>query len=38
VLAALGQLTAAENSPLRAVVAYYPYCRDLQPWRVRCLH
>jgi hypothetical protein len=31
VLAALGQLTAAENSPLRAVVAYYPYCRDLQP-------
>ena len=29
VLAALGQLTAAENSPLRAVVAYYPYCRDL---------
>jgi hypothetical protein len=36
VLAALGQLTAAEkNSPLRAVVAYYPYCRDLQPWRAK---
>ena len=34
-LAALGQMTAAENSPLRAVVAYYPYCRDLQPWRVK---
>jgi pimeloyl-ACP methyl ester carboxylesterase len=35
VLAALGQLTAADNSPLRAVVAYYPYCRDLQPWRAK---
>jgi dienelactone hydrolase len=35
VLAALGQLTAAENSPLRAVVAYYPYCRDLQPWQAK---
>ena len=35
VLAALGQLTAADNSPLRAVVAYYPYCRDLQPWQAK---
>jgi dienelactone hydrolase len=35
VLAALGQLTAAETSPLRAVVAYYPYCRDLQPWQAK---
>jgi dienelactone hydrolase len=32
---ALGQLTAAENSPLRAVIAYYPYCRDLQPWQTK---
>ena len=35
VLAALGQLTAAENSPLLSVVAYYPYCRDLQPWQAK---
>jgi dienelactone hydrolase len=35
VLAALGQLTATDNSPLRAVVAYYPYCRDLQPWQAK---
>jgi len=28
-------LTAAENSPLLSVVAYYPYCRDLQPWQAK---
>ena len=28
-------MTAADNSPLRAVVAYYPYCRDLQPWQAK---
>ena len=33
VLAALGQINSGETSPLHSVIAYYPSCRDLQPWR-----
>lgn len=35
VLAALEQMNPGENGPLHAIVAYYPVCRDVQPWRAR---
>jgi dienelactone hydrolase len=34
-LAALSQLNAARPSPLRSVIAYYPTCATLIPWRVK---
>src|SRR5262249_48226695 len=33
VLAALGQINSGETSLLHSVIAYYPSCRGLQPWR-----
>ena len=35
VLAALGRLGGGEDSPLQAVIAYYPVCGDIAPWNAR---
>jgi dienelactone hydrolase len=35
VLAALSQIASSENRPLHSVIAYYPSCLSVPPWRSR---